>query len=195
MCVFVLGSDDRPPLPSGSDQPMEPASGMTSSCTHMQPSSMVHMPCIEEADTGAATGSNPEQQNGTQTTTTEQPEVTPSEGVEGGKEGGGEGEKEGGEGGTEGGEGGKEGGEGEKEGGEPGKEGGEPGKGGGNKDSKKKTEAKKPKKPTIKSIDLPVTEQTASLPKKELDEMREKEVSRSFGTGVYMSSVCVCGAG
>ena len=40
----------------------------------------------------------------------------------------------------------------------------------------KPTEAKKPKKPTIRSVDLPITNQTASLTKKELDNMREKEV-------------------
>ena len=40
----------------------------------------------------------------------------------------------------------------------------------------KPPEAKKPKKPTVRSVDLPIAEVTTSLTKKELDNMREKEV-------------------
>ena len=40
----------------------------------------------------------------------------------------------------------------------------------------KAPEAKKPKKPTVRSVDLPIAEQTTSLSKKQLDDMREKEV-------------------
>ena len=47
---------------------------------------------------------------------------------------------------------------------------------GGKQPEAKKAEAKKPKKPTVKSIDLPIAERTASLVKKRLDELREREV-------------------
>ena len=40
----------------------------------------------------------------------------------------------------------------------------------------KPPEAKKPKKPTVRSVDLPIAEVTTSLTKNELYNMREKEV-------------------
>ena len=56
--------------------------------------------------------------------------------------------------------------------------------------AEKPPEAKKPKKPTVRSVDLPIAEQTASLSKKELDNMREKEVWLG-GVAVGMISLFV----
>ena len=116
----------------------------TNSLTH----NIVHF-AEDQTDTGAAAGSTPDQQeNGTQTTPTDQQEATTTPGQEGA---------------------------------EPGKEGAGPGKEGeGGKEKGKQPEAKKPKKPAVKYTDLPIGEKTVSLGKKQLDDMREKEVNMNY---------------
>lgn len=44
----------------------------------------------------------------------------------------------------------------------------------------KEAEAKKPKKPTVKYIDLPIDDSTSSLPKTALDRAHEEEVGAMY---------------